>query len=445
MWIDEVSLENIKCFDKLSLAFSDRGEKHQWITLLSENGSGKSTVLQSIGLLLAGPDAASQLLPRPVGWLKDENRPGRISIRIHKEEGDSGHYGAEKKIRNQFGYSMHVTGRKPTAIGSRKYVEPGIHESSNQISSWLRQNAFAPSANGWFAVGYGAFRRLTRSHQVIVPSLDTPSRYTSFISQFYEEEGLAAFERWMIHLDYKKAKDQDPSIANQMDLAIQAINELLPTGVRYDSIDSDGRILFDIQGSKVPTISMSDGYRSILALAGDLVWRLISAFPESSNPLKESGVCLIDELDIHLHPVWQRNIASWLRTQFPNLQFIVSTHSPMVAAGAGEDALTIKLISNGSKAMQITQSLFAMSVDDILQSEAFGLISAYSPETEKKIQRLAELSTIARKRTREENKELTQLSLFIETHNPLGIHNTPADINEKIEELLKGKMGEKNK
>jgi predicted ATPase len=60
---------------------------------LGENGVGKSTILQALGLLLAGPDGANQLLTKPLGWLRDEKNQGKISARIHKEENDPGVYG----------------------------------------------------------------------------------------------------------------------------------------------------------------------------------------------------------------------------------------------------------------------------------------------------------------------------------------------------------------
>ena len=84
---------------------------------------------------------------------------------------------------------------------------------------------------------------------------------------------------------------------------------MLPSGVTFDSVTPEGRILFSLGGQKVPTIALSDGYRSMLALTGDLVWRLLQAFPDSETPLQEEGVVLIDELDIHLHPIWQHEIA----------------------------------------------------------------------------------------------------------------------------------------
>lgn len=437
MWVEELIIENVKCFDRLSLKFSSKANpRPPWVTLLSENGGGKTTLLQSLAVMLAGPESASQLLPRPIGWLNNEDIPGKISIRLHKDENDSGSFGEQKK-RVSFGYTQHISGSKPITIRSKQHNQPGIHESPDKALTWLRQNAFAPSTEGWFAAGYGAFRRLTRSNQVIVPTLDTPSRYTNFLSQFNEGEELAAFQQWMIYLDYRDAKQKDPAAKRLFDLGVTAINGLLPKGVQYSSIDAEGRILFDVNGIKVSTAGLSDGYRSILGLAGDLVWRLISAFPNSTNPLNEKGVVLIDELDIHLHPLWQRNIADLLRRQFPNIQFIVTTHSPMVAAGAGPDALTLKVNGGTEVIAPITQSLYSMDVDNILRSEAFGLISTFSPQTETKLNRFSQLQSKAAPLKKGEIEELKQLSLFVSENNPYAIDSFGSSLEKKVAQLAK--------
>ena len=82
MWVEELTLENVRCFDRQTLRFSQGQHPHRWTTLLSENGGGKSTALQALSLLLAGPEGAQKLLPRPVGWLRNEEQPGKISVRI---------------------------------------------------------------------------------------------------------------------------------------------------------------------------------------------------------------------------------------------------------------------------------------------------------------------------------------------------------------------------
>jgi predicted ATPase len=434
MWIEEVTLENIKCFEKQNIRFGSSKTPYPWITLLGENGNGKSTMLQAIGLLLAGPEGAKQLLTRPDGWLHNEESVGKISIKIHQGENDPNQYG-EKKERRSFGYTFFITGNEKIQIRNKQYTEPAIVENSDKILSWLRQNALLPKGKGWFGAGYGAFRRLTRANRILVPSLQTPLRYTNFFSQFREDEALEAFETWMVYLDYKISKSKDKTAERQKDWGIKAINKLLPEGNEFDSIDSNGRIWFKVHGDKVSTVALSDGFRSILALTGDLTWRLIEAFPESNDPLKEDGIVLIDELDIHLHPVWQRTIAGLLRETFPGIQFIMATHSPLVAAGAGEDAVTYRFYRD-KKVTKVDQikNIYAKSVDDILQSDAFGLVSPFSPDTQKKIDRYYTLNK-KKKLTDMEKVELQMTIPFVE--EALGYKTVESETEKRLSEYIK--------
>ena len=432
MLVEELTLENIRCFEKITLKFRDS----KWITLLSQNGCGKSTALQALALLLSGPEGAQILAPRPVGWLRKEDKPGKLTIRVHQSDNDPGTYGTER-ITRSFGYTFHVTGGNTIEIRNKKYSEPTITENPDRILSWLRENAYTSKGKGWFAVGYGAFRRLTRRNEIIVPSLEPQARYTNFISQFDEDKPLSAFEHWMVFLDYRIAKDGDKDARRKRDIGIAAINKLLPQDVRFDSVNSEGRIIFDVNGTKVPTLAMSDGYRSILALSGDLVWRLIQAFPQSDNPSGEEGIVLIDELDIHLHPTWQREIVIWLREQFPNLQFIVATHSPLIAAGAGSDALTYRLdIKDGKSHCEKVENIHAMNVDRILQSPAFGLVSPYSPQTQKMIDRYDKLMGKIPRLSKKEMEEREQLELFIQRSRPFGAYPAPGSLENKIDVFL---------
>ena len=390
MWVEELRLDNIKCFDGVTLQFAKKEGAYRWITFLGDNGGGKSTALQALALLLAGPESIQKLAPRPIGWLRDEKKIGVISTRIHKSENDFGNFGAEQKM-SAFVYSFFVTGSQNVAIRNRTYSEPAIIEKSGKQLSWLRKNAFSSAGKGWFAAGYGAFRRLTRSDRLNVPSLEPQARSTNFVTQFNEDDPLTAFDEWVVYLDYRISKAQDSDAKRKKEVGIAAINQLLPEGVKFDSISDEGRIYFNMGGAIVPTTSLSDGYRSVLALGGDLVWRLLNTFPDSANPLHEEGVVLIDELDIHLHPEWQRYIGKWLREQFPNIQFFVATHSPLIASGVGEDALTLKFhIEDGKSCVTEVENTSAMNVDRILQSEAFDLVSPYSPQTQAKIDRYDE-------------------------------------------------------
>lgn len=433
MWVEEVSLENIKSCEKLNIRLGSKDAPYKWVTLLGENGGGKSTVLQALGLLLAGPEGVNQLLPRPVGWVRDETKTGKLSIRIHQGANDPNTYGVTKKSQS-FGYTLFLTGNSNITIRNKSYTEPSIVENKDKILTWLRQNALNSKEKGWFAVGFGAFRRLTRVSQILVPALQTPQRFTNFLTQFNENEPLAAFEQWLVYLDYRISKDKDELAAKHLRLGIDAISQLLPEGNKFDSVTSEGKILFNVNGQIVPTIGLSDGFRSVLALGGDLIWRLLEAFPNSDDPLQEEGVVLIDELDIHLHPIWQRDIAGWLRTQFPNLQFIVATHSPLITISAGADAVTYKLSIDGNKATTIEKidNIANMNVEQILKSDAFKLISSYSPQVQDKIDEYYSL----KRKPNKNNVEQADLFELQDELKPILGNTNKSPLEEKIEKFL---------
>lgn len=452
MWVESISLENIKCFQNQKISFTrnesnrrDRAKPYGWITLLGENGVGKSTLLQALALLLAGPEAAKELLPRPTGWVRDPSSPGKLSATLHQEELDLGIFG-DKKIRRSFSYSYFVTGTQVVQVGVGKgketYTEPALVEEPSKILSWLRTNAFASNSKGWFSVGYGAFRRLTRVSQVLIPSLDLPKRSSNFTTQFNEDSALNSFERWMVHLDYRLAKEPNDVNAQKMRrFGEAAITKLLPGDVEISEVTADGLIQFSVDGRKVPTISLSDGFRSVIALAGDLIWRLMQAFPDLEDPAQASGVVLIDELDIHLHPSWQREISGWLQEAFPNLQFFVATHSPLVAAGGGDDALTLRLDTiDGDITITQIKDLSALDADRILRSPAFGLSSTHSPLTERKINRYHRLRQKRETLTNEEKNEYGQLSIFMRDSQPIGGPPEPGSLEARMDEFLKEKL-----
>lgn len=454
MWVESIKLENIKCFQNQEIKFisnpknqrRSRAEPYHWITLLGENGVGKSTILQALALLLAGPEAAKELLPRPTGWICNPKTPGKLTAVLHQEDGDAGKFGTDK-TRKTFAYSYFVTGKERLELGGSKdkqtYTEPALIEENTKILSWLRANAFASDNHGWFAVGYGAFRRLTRVSQVIIPSLEPPQRSSNFFSQFNEDTSLSSFERWMVYLDYRIAKNPEDSKSKQMKkIGEEAITKLLPGNVEIAEVTADALIQFLVNGQKVPTISLSDGFRSMIALAGDLIWRLLQSFPNLDNPTEASGVVLIDELDIHLHPSWQREIAGWLQEVFPNLQFFVATHSPLIAAGAGEKSLTLRidLVEGESEIVEIPYLELAANVDRTLTSAAFGLKSTFPTETENKIKRYHQLNRKNKNLAAEEKQEYEQLSLFVQDVKPFGEISQPNSLESRIDALLEERL-----
>lgn len=445
MWVKSITLSNIKCFRDEKIPFTGynktgtRAKPYSWITLLGENGVGKSTLLQALALLLAGPEGAKELLPRPTGWVRDSSIPGKISTVLYQQKGDIGVFPSKNK-KTIFPYAYFITGDKPVKVKVGKvqeiYTEPALIEEPSENLSWLRINAFSSHTKGWFAVGYGAFRRLTRISQAPNPGLEPLKRSSNFNTQFHEDKPLSTFEQWMSHLEFRKMK-QDKKAEKMQDIGKKVIEKLLPGDTKISGITIDGEIKFLVNGRKVSTIALSDGYRSVIALAGDLIWRLLQAFPDLEDPTQAFGVVLIDELDIHLHPSWQRQIPIWLRQIFPNLQFIVATHSPLVAAGGGEDALTLRLeLVNGEVEVKQVPNISAYDADYILRSPAFGLESTHSPETQAKINRYHQLRKNIDHLIEEEKKEYENLRQFMKEAQPIGGLPEPGSLTARIDAFL---------
>ena len=112
----------------------------------------------------------------------------------------------------------------------------------------------------------------------------------------------------------------------------KAIETLVPDvkKLQVDRSLGKARILVENFGNKVNIAQLSQGQKMLVSLAGDLARRLVTLNPDSDNPLDGHGIVVIDEIELHLHPKWQQEIVIGLQTTFPNLQFIVTTHSPQV-------------------------------------------------------------------------------------------------------------------
>jgi predicted ATP-binding protein involved in virulence len=125
------------------------------------------------------------------------------------------------------------------------------------------------------------------------------------------------------------------------------------------------------------------GYQTLITWVADLASRMAERYPESKTPLAEPAVVLVDEIDLHLHPKWQRKLISFLTERFPNTQFIATAHSPLVVQAAAEANLAV-LRREGDHVV-IDNDLGGirnLRVDQILTSDLFGLETARPPQIE---------------------------------------------------------------
>ena len=128
-----------------------------------------------------------------------------------------------------------------------------------------------------------------------------------------------------------------------------AIGEMIKgyTNLRIE-LEPSRLLLTNEDGIDLRIDQLSGGCRAVLSVIADIAKRLSIANPDSSDPLKEEAVILIDELDLHLHPKWQKEIAGDLKRTFPNCQFMISTHSPFIIQSLdAEEVFDVKTMTFG--------------------------------------------------------------------------------------------------
>jgi predicted ATP-binding protein involved in virulence len=127
------------------------------------------------------------------------------------------------------------------------------------------------------------------------------------------------------------------------------------------------RMQLEKEGIILSIEQLSQGERDLLALVGDLTRRIVIANPARVNPLEGDGIVLIDEIELHLHPKWQRNVVQLLSSTFPNVQFIVTTHSPQVLSEAERGSIVLLSQKHGEFAYTSVSQGKGLSSNEILE------------------------------------------------------------------------------
>ena len=416
MYLKKIIIKNIKCFAHFEIDFTEGKDIRLWTTLFGKNGLGKSTLLQAIGATLAGPVAVRELLPVAEGWVRRGQPFGEIEAELLWTDDDALIAGWPK-TKTPYIARYIVTGDNPDLLPESVaeeyyYTVPTLVPWSGELRGKeretvtkdmrrLQQTAYAEGKPGWLGCGYGPFRRLSGGGQDADRILYAERKSARFVTLFREDAALTSATEWLIKL-HNTARENDKSSQQALEQVKNAFaTQLFPESTKLD-VDARAALLQVGDQKPVPLRDLSDGYRSMLALSIDLLRWLINAFPEANNPMQCPGVVLIDELDAHLHPEWQRQIGHWLRDKFPKIQFIIATHSPFLAQVANADApdsivqnstdnhlsgnIVLEQTYEGVKP-HLVEPVQDLRVDQILQSPLFDLDSLYSPKTEEKLNR----------------------------------------------------------
>lgn len=385
-------LTDVRCLADIHLDFvTDEQAIRTWTLLLGENGCGKTTVLRCVALLLVGSEGFLELLGEPGDWIRIGSDRCRLQAELTTDSG------------TRLVVLVIKAGRTPTEVlednrSVLKIIDQGLRKGGELYPLF----------------GYGCSRRMNRA----TPSPgDDPGTFRSERAQnvatlFSPDALLYPLRKLAVDLDYNDPKNCQRVLG-------EILRNLLP-GMHFKRVDKQLRdIVFETEDGEIPLSRLSDGYQNMAAWCGDLFYRLIKSHSDPSDLMKRYGLILIDEIDLHLHPVWQRRLRRFIEKTLPNFQIIASTHSPLTAQQADKDELYILSRPAEGQAPQLhpypgvpkhmlVQQLLvgpAFGVDTVHEEEVFGMRERYRVLRDNK------------ERTPKEDEELLELSKRLKEMN----------------------------
>jgi len=301
LYVESLHLKNFRCFEELDLRFDHQSRLlGRWTCIAGINGAGKSSILQALGVALLGYPLAVEL--------------GGERLKRMRRSVDDVRQRAESGVVLRAGEAERQN-RLTLAINEKGVVAwTGASFEGEAASSWdeIRPHVIA---------AYGATRNLSSRTESREESLDVRRMITLFdpLSQLAGAEVLLARET-----------NGGPLLPLVQNVLRQVF------GAELQIEFGPGGIRFTVAGKDVvEAIDLPDGFRSAAAWIADLCAIWCEKAPElasAANPADIQAIVLIDEIDLHLHPSLQRELVPRLRTALPKVQWIVTTHSPLVLA-----------------------------------------------------------------------------------------------------------------
>jgi len=371
-------LQNIKAFSdsgEVNFTAADGRQPRPWTLLLGDNAAGKSTFLRCVALAAHGTGVANELESRVASYLRSGAERGFIEAVFalqpypDSEPAEIGTFTVGLEIRK---------GETAFRAMSDNDLSMGTPNAADRLSL-LRNRA---DLHFGLICGYGALRGLTDDPEALV-----------------RESGKVAHDR-VASLFAPHAPLIDPEVLGKLlagDLSnfrnapsrlsealrqevLRTVRCLLPGAGEFNADDSSRMVLYD---TRVAFRDLSDGYGGLLALLGHLLHHALGITKWQQSPAAVPGLVLLDEVDLHLHPAWQRRLLPDLSRAFPNLQIIGTSHSAVIAAAAPPDALIVLRREEGVLRVRTDlPSVKGWRVDQVLTSMLFDLSSTRDQETE---------------------------------------------------------------
>ncbi|HLL55683.1 MAG TPA: AAA family ATPase, partial [Myxococcaceae bacterium] len=401
MYVRSLSIQNLRSFESVELSLCHPGadapraagsvpQLENVTLLLGSNGAGKTSILRSVALstlapvLAMGSGYVPYALVRRVKGRPVTQARVRAQVVLHEQDG----LGEE-----------HDENIEATLVASPSgYTDRFLIET--QPPSW-HLRLWEEDSPAFLVLGYGATRRVeTGPGSVEGRAKERILRYRRVAGLFEEHVTLMTLAAWLPQVA-REDKKRHQEIVTLM-------NELLPDDTEMlgkMEKREEPEVLFQRGGSVLPFPALSDGYRAFISWVGDVLYHLHSICPKRQRLVDMRGVVLVDEVDLHLHPEWQRHLVPALSRALPKLQFVLTSHSPLVVGTLSSQNVRLleeRELAGRVRATEVRtpgEELYGLSSDQILTSSSFGLESS---RDERFFDRLKEVADQAREGGAEE-------------------------------------------
>ena len=429
MYISRVQIKNVLCFAEIKISFDLGGNRPPWTMIVGDNATGKTALLKSIAIGLCDESSAAGLLKESEeGYIRrGAEEETKIIIDLRDKKKPKEKYSIKTKIEK-------IPIRK--GRGKKDYIER------------VRQSTYPTSKDfPWgkiFACAYGAGRGTVGTGDIAGYSL-----INAVYNMFNYSEGLQNPE-----LTIRRITKVSKHLSEQGVHAI--VREIMPEEVRKFRMSDTGILVDGPGGDSMPLRDLADGYKSTFLWVTDFLGWTLSYNPEIIDSREISGIVLVDEIEQHLHPKWQRAIVHSLKKQFSKIQFITTTHSPLVASSIGEliseegrDKLVHLALKDKNTVAKYEfkkhelESMKGLQWDQILASKAFDYQIGADPKVERILAEASELAGKGDKRSPEENERYQEFkNLLKKMMQPEGRDLPQREAQEELYQEMKNKIKE---
>lgn len=362
MRIDHLKVQNFRCFEQAEFNFSPR-----FNLLVGVNGAGKTSLLRAV---VAGLATAINGLGKSTDWPHAEERNARLVLtETHGRVRYERCYPVRLDVTGEIAGSARSWWLAQEGPGNQPTWEHTVFFALSTAAAGVVQGtsealpvvAFYSSERQWKMQGVSPEQAVRKQE----------SRMDGYASWHDAALDTKGFENWVVAKSLERLElasvssaNDDAGVPDELALVNQAVANALPgaKGVRFD-IKQRRMVLDWTDKASVPFDALSDGQRALAALVADIARRMCLLNPQLGNDVlpRTPGIVVIDELDMHLHPAWQRKVVPMLKNVFPKVQFFAASHSPQII-GELQPAEIILLRLEGTSHPQVSYGLDSSQV-----------------------------------------------------------------------------------